>query len=80
MPVCDCSSHSLDSKYRSKSKCARFGRIVMAMAESGPYLDVKIGGLERSVSDLDGLFNRSARLSIPQDFSPRWPATSSSRL
>lgn len=38
------------------------------MPDSGPYLDVKVGGLRRSASDLDGFLNRSARLEIPEDF------------
>ena len=38
------------------------------MLDVSPYLDVKVGGLRRSVSDVDGVFNRSARLDIPEGF------------
>jgi hypothetical protein len=38
------------------------------MPDIAPYLDIKIGGLRRSVSDLEGLFSHSARIGIPEDF------------
>ena len=33
-----------------------------------PFLDIKIGDLERNINGLDGLFSHSARIGIPTDF------------
>jgi hypothetical protein len=38
------------------------------MPDSSPFLDVRVGGLKRSVSELQGVLNRSARLDLPEDF------------
>jgi hypothetical protein len=40
------------------------------MTNGGPYLDIGIGGVQRNVSDISGVFNTSARLQIPRDFTP----------
>lgn len=32
-----------------------------------PYLGIEVGGLRRNVSDLEGSFKRSVRISIPTD-------------
>jgi hypothetical protein len=38
------------------------------MADTSPYLEIRIGGLHRSVSDIDALLSHSGRLEIPSDF------------
>jgi hypothetical protein len=38
------------------------------MPDAKPYLEVRIGGLHRNISDIDALLSHSGRLEIPPDF------------